>query len=77
MPAADKARGWLSVADAARYASVAEQVIRTAIASGELPAYERPAVRERGHALRRHLRVSVADVDAWVRDTWEPAGAVV
>lgn len=75
MSAEDKARGWLSVADAARYAGVAEHVIREAIASGELAAYERPVVRERtrSRTLRRHLRVSIADIDAWVRDTWEPA----
>ncbi|MEF9877757.1 MAG: hypothetical protein RR842_09825 [Gordonibacter sp.] len=73
MSAEGKARGWLSVADAARYASVAEQIIRVAVASGELPAYERPALRERDSALRRNMRVSIADVDTWVRDTWKPA----
>lgn len=73
MSAEDRARGWLSVAEAAKYAGVAERLVRDAISCGELAAYERPALRERGHDLRRHLRVSASDIDAWIRCSWKPA----
>ena len=56
--------GWVSVADAARYVGLAPDVIRGAIARGELAAVVKPVTRRGG---RPRYRVCLADVDAWMR----------
>lgn len=57
-------QGWVSVADAARYVRLAPDVVRGAIARGELPAVVKPATRREG---RPQYRVALSDVDAWMR----------
>lgn len=60
-------RGWLSVNAAASYVGLSPDVLRRAIAAGDLPAYAKPATYRRGTGERQRALVSVADVDAWVR----------
>lgn len=57
-------QGWGSVSDAARYVKLAPEVVRAAIARGELRAVVKPATRREG---RRQYRVAFADVDEWMR----------
>ncbi len=57
-------QGWVSVADAARYVRLAPEVVRAAIARGDLPAVVKPVTRREG---RSQYRVALADVDAWMR----------
>lgn len=59
------AQGWGSVGDAASYVKLAPDVIRAAIARGDLPAVVKPATRREGG--RPQYRVCLADVDAWMR----------
>ena len=56
--------GWVSVADAGRYVSMAPDVVRDAIARGELPAVVKPVTRREG---RPQYRVAIVDLDAWMR----------
>ena len=72
MSAKDMEHGWLTVAEAARYAQVSEQMIRGAIFSGALAAYIHP---ESKGTQRRNLRVSRRGIDAWIENTWEPVVA--
>lgn len=58
------AAGWVSVADAGRYVSMAPDVVRGAIARGELPAVVKPVTRREG---RPQYRVAIVDLDAWMR----------
>lgn len=61
-------RGWLSLVAAASYVGLSPDVIRRAIAAGELPAYKKPVTVEgRGEGKNAYALVSVADIDAWVR----------
>lgn len=65
--------GWTTVSGAAAYAGVAEDVIRGAVSRGELAAYKRPALGRVCEPTKRvRVRISTADVDAWIRETWEP-----
>ncbi|MBR3159716.1 MAG: hypothetical protein IKF14_11550 [Atopobiaceae bacterium] len=57
---------WASVRDAERHVRAQEGTVRAAINRGDIPAYRRPG--KRGAVI-----VDLRDVDAWVRDTWEPA----
>ncbi len=57
---------WASVRDAERHVHAHEGTVRAAINRGEIPAYRRPG--RRGSVI-----VDLRDVDAWVRNTWEPA----
>lgn len=63
-------RGWLGVDEAGRYVGIRPDVIRRAIASGELPAYVKPATCREGD--RTYYKISREDLDAWVR-TWPSA----
>lgn len=74
MSARDAEHGWLSIAEAAKYANLSERLIRQAISSGDLPAFMRPG--SRAVDGRRNLRISRDDVDAWIRSTWEPVVAL-
>lgn len=65
-------RGWLSVVEAAQYVGVAQQVIRGAIDAHELRAYRKPQTDKRTKGQRRYLKISVRDLDAWVR-SWPSA----
>ena len=60
-------RGWLPLAAAASYVGLNPDVLRRAIAAGDLPAYEKPATYRRGTGERQRALVSVSDLDAWVR----------
>ena len=53
-------QGWVSVADAARYVRLAPEVVRAAIARGDLPAVVKPVTRREG---RSQYRVALADVE--------------
>lgn len=57
--------GWVSVADAARWVRLAPDVLKRAIARGELPAVIKPVTRVEGG--RPQYRVALADVDKWMR----------
>lgn len=57
--------GWVSLSDAARYASLAPCVIRRAIARDELFAIIKPATRRDGGKPR--YRIALSDVDKWMR----------
>ena len=71
MAARDPAeRGWLDLRSAARYVGVGTELVRRAIAAGDLPAYEKPAVCRGG--TRVYLKVCREDLDAWVR-SWPRA----
>ena len=72
MAAKDMQRGWLTVAEAAKYVGVSESLIRGAINSHELEAYERPAALGQRRE-RRQWRVLITDIDRWVKSTWELA----
>lgn len=56
--------GWVSVADAGRYVSMAPEVVSGAIARGELAAVVKPVTRREG---RPQYRVAIVDLDAWMR----------
>ena len=61
-------RGWLPLVGAASYVGLSPNVLRRAIAAGELPAYVKPVTVEgRGSGKSTYVLVSVADIDAWVR----------
>ena len=63
-------KGWGSVTDAARYVKLAPDVVRAAIARGELPAVVKPETRHEGTRRgggRPQYRVAFADLDAWMR----------
>lgn len=60
-------RGWLSLVAAASYVGLSPDVLRRAIAAGDLPAYQKPATYDRGQRKNVYALVSVADIDAWVR----------
>ena len=67
-------RPWLSVREAARdYVGCDDALVRAAIRSGALRAYERPSSAARASG-RRYYMVHVDDLDAWVR-SWPPAPA--
>ena len=68
MSAKDIEHGWLTVAEAARYAQVSEQTIRGAIFGGRLAAYVHP---ESKGAQRRNLRISRRGIDEWIETTWD------
>lgn len=57
--------GWVSVSDAARYVKLAPDVVRAAIARGELFAVIKPVTRREGG--KPQCRVALADVDKWMR----------
>lgn len=65
-------RGWLSVSEAGRYVGINPDVIRRAIASGELRAYEKP-VTHRSEGIHRFLKVSRAEIDRWIEECWAEA----
>jgi excisionase family DNA binding protein len=59
---------WLTVADAATYATVSEWSVREAVKSGDLCAY---SIGKGG----RSYRVTAEDIDEWLRSkSWEPSG---
>lgn len=63
------ARGWLSLSEAATYVGVSRDLLREAVAAGELRAYAKP--RTGGGPRSRHpqarVRISKEDIDQWVR----------
>lgn len=59
-------RGWVTLKEGAAYVGVAPDLLRRAIAAGELAAYVKPMTRRSTGERRRYL-LSVADIDAWVR----------
>lgn len=63
-------RGWLSLQECGRYLGISPDVVRAAIERGELQAYVKPATYRTGG--RPFYKVSVADVDDWVRTCWQP-----
>lgn len=63
-------RGWLSLQECGRYLGISPDVVRAAIERGELQAYVKPATYRTGG--RPLYKVSVADVDDWVRTCWQP-----
>lgn len=63
-------RGWLDLRSAAHYVGVGTELVRRAIAAGDLPAYEKPATYATG--TRVYLKVCRDDLDAWVR-SWPRA----
>lgn len=59
---------WMTAADAAEYISVSEPIIRSAVKSGDLPAF--PVGKGREYRLR------ATDVDEWMTSrSWEPRTA--
>lgn len=65
-------RGWLSLNECGRYLGISPDVVRAAVERGELQAYVKPATYRTGG--RPFYKVSVADVDKWVRTCWQPYG---
>lgn len=66
-------RGWMAYTKAAKeYLHVSPDILREAIYSGALPAYQKPVTRGRQDG-RPIVFVSLADVDEWIRSTWTPA----
>lgn len=69
---------WLCIEDAAVYAGrVSPEIVRRAIASGELEAHAKPLTRGRKPgAAREYLlcRVSKTDIDKWIRGFWPRVG---
>lgn len=61
----DVKRGWFSLGDAAKYAGVSPTVLRGAVNSGALKAYEKPATYREGSKV--YAMISLDDVDEWVR----------
>lgn len=71
MPRQRIARGWVTLSEAGSYLGVSPELVRRAVATGELAAYEKPATRRDGPSGR--YLVSLDDVDAWVR-SWPAFG---
>lgn len=73
---ADRAceRKWMPYAQAARdYLGISPDVLRGAITSGQLPAYEKPLTRGRkpGASREHHSYfVNLGDVDDYIRKHW-------
>lgn len=65
--------GWGSITDASQYVKLASDVVRAAIARGDLPAVVKPVTRSEGG--RPQYRVAFADLDAWMRS--QPSAAEV
>lgn len=64
-------RGWVTLNEAGQYLGVSSELVRRAVATGELAAYEKPATRTRGRSGT--ALVAVEDIDAWVR-SWPHFG---
>ena len=65
-------RGWWPYTRVAKdYLHVSPDLLRDAIYSGELPAYQKPITRGRRDSNRPIVFVSIEDVDEWIRSTWE------
>lgn len=65
------ARGWLSLSEAATYVGVSRDLLREAVAAGELRAYSKPRTCGRARSAHPQARVRIGrdDIDEWVR-TW-------
>ena len=72
-------RRWMPYSQAARdYLGISPDVLRGAINSGELPAYEKPITRGRKpDACRQNHSyfVNLTDVDNYIREHWAEATA--
>ena len=66
MSAQKLGRGWVTVTEGAAYVGVAPDLLRRAIAAGELAAYVKPLTRRSTGERRRYL-IAVTDIDAWIR----------
>lgn len=76
-------RGWWPYTRVAKdYLHVSPDLLRDAIYSGALPAYQKPITRGRKDSNRPIVFVSIEDVDEWIRSTWvrvtrEQLGALI
>ena len=57
---------WLSVEDAKRYTGLCRATIMGALLRGELIGYEKPVTYRKSENYRQY-RISIDDLDAWMR----------
>lgn len=63
---------WLNMSEASKRVGVSPELLRKAIAAGELKAYRKPITRElKGKQRHIFMRIHTNDIDDWVR-SWEP-----
>lgn len=63
---------WLNMSEASKRVGVSPELLRKAIAAGELKAYRKPITRElKGSKRHIFMRIHMNDIDDWVR-SWEP-----
>lgn len=64
-------RGWWPYTRVAKdYLHISPDLVREAIHSGDLPAYQKPITRGRKDSARHIVLVCLDDADDWIRSKW-------